>query len=100
MKDLFVLTADQDMLTTIDRLLKRPQSLSIRPVHYAAARHRYRDPGRRIGEGGSADLSRRIRSIGGYGLRARLRVPRFRGTNGHSASLVSGSELMITSVTV
>ena len=55
MKDLFVLTADQDMLTTVDRLLKRPRSLGIRPVHYAAARHRYRDPGCRT------DATRRLR---------------------------------------
>ena len=55
MKDLFVLTADQDMLTTVDRLLKRPRSLGIRQVHYAAARHRYRDPGCRT------DATRRLR---------------------------------------
>ena len=55
MKDLFILTADQDMLTTVDRLLKRPRSLGIRQVQYAAARHRRRDPGCRL------DASRRLR---------------------------------------
>lgn len=55
MKDLFVLTADQDMLTTVDRLLKRPKSLGIHQVRYAVARHRYRDPGCRT------DSSRRLR---------------------------------------
>jgi len=55
MKDLFVLTADEDMRTTVDRLLKRPRSLGIRQVHYATARHRRRDPGCRT------DASRRLR---------------------------------------
>ena len=55
MKDLFVLTADQDMLTTVDRLLKRPMSLGIRQVRYAADKHRRHDPGCRI------DASRRLR---------------------------------------
>jgi len=55
MKDLFVLTADQDMLITVDRLLNRPQALGMHPIQYAVARHRYRDPGCRT------DASRRLR---------------------------------------
>lgn len=40
---------------TMDRLLRRPQSLGIRQVRFAIARHRHRDPGCRT------DASRRLR---------------------------------------
>ncbi len=55
MKDLFVLVADQDMLTTVEQLLKRHQALGIRPIEYAVTRHRHRDPGCRT------DAVRRLR---------------------------------------
>lgn len=55
MRDLFVLTADQDMLEAMNGLLRRPQPLGICEIHYTLGRHRHRDPGCR------ADASRRLR---------------------------------------
>ena len=55
MRDLFVLTADQDMNATMVSLLQRPQSLDTRKIQYAIDRHRRRDPGCRT------DSSRRLR---------------------------------------
>lgn len=55
MRDLFVLTADQDMLEAMQSLLRRQQSLGICEIQCAFSRHRRRDPGCR------ADASRRLR---------------------------------------
>lgn len=55
MKDLFVLAADQDMLSAMIGLLERPKALGTRQIHYAIDRHRRRDPGCRT------DASRRLR---------------------------------------
>ena len=43
--DLHVLTADTDMLETIDGMLSRPKSLGIRSLVYTVDRHAQRDPG-------------------------------------------------------
>lgn len=55
MRDLFVLTADQDMLSAMIGLLRRPEALGTRQIQFAVDRHRHRDPGCR------ADASRRLR---------------------------------------
>ena len=44
-KDLVVLTADADMLATIDTLLRRSESLGIRDVSFDVERHLLRDAG-------------------------------------------------------
>jgi len=44
-KDLYVLVADQDMLQTMEHLLRRGPSLEVRSIEYAIAKHLHRDPG-------------------------------------------------------
>lgn len=55
MRDLFVLTADRDMLEVMMGLLQRTQPLGIGQIECAFDRHRLRDPGCRV------DASRRLR---------------------------------------
>ena len=45
LRDLYVLVADQDMLQTMEQLLRRGPSLQIRSIDYAIAKHIDRDPG-------------------------------------------------------
>jgi hypothetical protein len=45
MKDLFVLTADADMLVVFRTILGRPDALGIRPISFAIDRHANRDAG-------------------------------------------------------
>lgn len=45
MKDLFVMTADADAMAVMNSVLKRPESLGIRPITFEVIRHTMRDSG-------------------------------------------------------
>ena len=48
-RDLYVLTADQDISHTMEALLENPAKIGIRPITYAIGKHLQRDPGCRTG---------------------------------------------------